>query len=442
MMNYQPVRLIQHPVVCWGVLVLVVLVFAWGGYKAGLGSDPVAEVRKTRSREVSANDGRPRQARGEGGMEVVRRLLREDPSQWDRVRQLEAWEQVREELIRMWQTSPSINDWELRRETHRLLSKLTADELATLYQELDWGTLGVMWLRQASLTEWALKDGPAAVTQSVKKGEMSNNACSAFATWAFKDPDAALVWLRDVELPPPLADSKDQILLNFLINFAKVNFERVREEFAYMSPKSRTSMLSSLTGYGPSDPDFAAKVSELSKQYTDPQSALIVERSFVTKMAEADAVAALDRISKTELPVSDIAELYLAVLDGQARKQPAEAFGAWLARNPATESLPEKLVPVMDQSFWSDEGRREMIGWLDTLPEGPARDAFYEHATRLVATGSEFEKAASYADAIADPAKRLSAIKTLRNMWTGRNPEAAGIWLDRLPQEDRQALGL
>lgn len=349
---------------------------------------------------------------------------------------------MRDKLIRMWRTSPSIRDWELRRETHRLLAKLTADELAELYQAQDWGTLGEMWLRQAYLTEWAIKDGPAAVTRSVKKGEADNNACSAFATWAFHDPDAALVWLRDVQLPPPLANSKDSIRLHFLSAFAQVDFQRVSEEFAYMSPKGRTMMLSSLTRQGASDPEFAAKVSELSKQYMDPKGALVVERSLLSNMAQSDPAAANDRIAKMDLPEADTAELYLAVLRGQSSNQPAKAFAGWLARNPSVENLPGNLVPVMDQSFWSDEGRKEMTGWLDSLPAGPARDAFYEHATRLVAANGGFEKAATYADAISDPAKRVSAIKTLRNMWTGRNPEAAGAWLGRLSQEDRAALGL
>ena len=50
-----------------------------------------------------------------------------------------------------------------------------------------------------------------------------------------------------------------------------------------------------------------------------------------------------------------------------------------------------------------------MIHWMDSLSPGPLRDAFYELGTRLVASQNKYKKAATYADGISDPEKRLAA---------------------------------
>jgi hypothetical protein len=292
-------------------------------------------------------------------------------------------------------------------------------------------------LQQTVLREWALKDGPAAVTQS-KPDRWSPDAIRAFQTWGYRDPQKALAWLREAELPPFLKDQKLTIRLNILPELAKTDFGQVVEELSHLDAKERAAIVRNLGGAIESHPELLENIRELTKNDSDPASLLALERVLISQQAKNGPAAAFEYIAGLNLPPADKAELELDLFR-QDFDHPGKSFGDWLARNPDIETVPDSLWPMMDIRYTLHP--EEMIHWLDSLSPGPIRDAFYERGTRLVASQGKYDKAATYADGIADPVKRLAAMRTLQTMWTETQADNARAWLDHLPEADRKALG-
>jgi hypothetical protein len=347
-------------------------------------------------------------------------------------------EKLKQRLILRWRASPESNkDFELMDETHRQLSSLSAGELAAFYHSLTSQFSLDSSLQQTVLREWALKDGPAAVTQS-KPDRWSPDAIRAFQTWGYRDPQKALAWLREAELPPFLKDQKLTIRLNILPELAKTDFGQVVEELSHLDAKERAAIVRNLGGAIESHPELLENIRELTKNDSDPASLLALERVLISQQAKNGPAAAFEYIAGLNLPPADKAELELDLFR-QDFDHPGKSFGDWLARNPDIETVPDSLWPMMDIRYTLHP--EEMIHWLDSLSPGPIRDAFYERGTRLVASQGKYDKAATYADGIADPVKRLAAMRTLQTMWTETQADNARAWLDHLPEADRKALG-
>ena len=345
---------------------------------------------------------------------------------------------LKQRLIQQWRSSPeSHKDFELMDNTHRQLSTLSAGELADFYHSLNSQFALDFSLKQTVLKEWALKDGPAAVTQS-KPDRWSPDAIRAFETWGYRDPQKALAWLRETELPPFLKDQKWKIRLNFLPELAKSDFGQVLEELSHLDAKERAAILRNLGSAIENHPELQEKLRELENNSSDPASSLALERALVSQMAKTDPAAALGHIAGLNLSPADKADLELDLIRADYA-HPEKSFGDWLARNPNIEAVPDSLWPMMDIRYTMHP--EEMIHWMDSLSPGPLRDAFYERGTRLVASQNKYEKAATYADGISDPEKRLAAMRVLQTMWTETQADNARAWLDRLPDSDRKALG-
>ncbi len=345
---------------------------------------------------------------------------------------------LKQRMILQWRASPESNkDFELMGETHRQLSTLSAGELADFYHSLTSQFALDSSLQQTVLREWALQDGPAAVTQS-KPDRWSPDAIRAFQTWGNRDPQQALDWLRETELPPFLKDQKLTIRLNFLPELAKTDFGQVVEELSHLDAKERAAILRNLGGAIESHPEFLEEIRKLAKNDSDPASVLALERVLISQQARNGPSAALEYIAGLDLAPADKAELELDLFR-QDFDHPGKSFGDWLARNPNMEAVPDSLWPMMDIRYTMHP--EEMTSWLDSLSPGPLRDAFYERGTRLVASQNQYDKAATYADGISDPAKRLAAMRMLQTMWTETQADNARAWLDRLPDADRKALG-
>jgi hypothetical protein len=346
---------------------------------------------------------------------------------------------LKQRLIREWRASPEpLKDFELMDKAHRQLSSLSARELADFYHSLVSQFMPDIRLRQTVLKEWALKDGPAAVTESELDRWSHSNTITAFETWGYQDPQKALAWLREAELPPFLKDQKLTIRLNFLPELAQTDFRQVLEELSHLDAKERAAIVRNLGSAIEKHPEFLEEIRELTKSDSDPASLLALERVLISQQAKNGPAAALEYIAGLNLPPADKAELELDLFR-QDFDQPEKSFGDWLARNPDIESVPDSFWPMMDIRYTLHP--EEMTRWLDSLSPGPLRDAFYERGTRLVASQNKYDKAAIYADGISDPEKRLSAMRTLRTMWTETQADNARAWLDRLPEADRKALG-
>ena len=275
----------------------------------------------------------------------------------DRAKHLE---KLKLRLIQRWRASPESNkDFELMDETHRQLSTLSARELADFYHSLTSQFSLDSSLQQTVLREWALKDGPASVTQS-KPDRWSPDAIHAFQTWGYQDPQKALAWLRETELPLFLKDQKFTIRINFLIDLAKTDFGQVVEELSHLDAKERAAIVRNLGGAIESHPEFLEKIRELTKNDSDPASLLAMERVRISQQAKTGPAAALEYIAGLNLSPADKAELELDLFR-QDFDHPEKSFGDWLARNPDIEAVPDSLWPMMDIRYTMPSGGNDPL---------------------------------------------------------------------------------
>ncbi|WP_367873944.1 hypothetical protein [Luteolibacter sp. Populi] len=346
--------------------------------------------------------------------------------------------ELKDRLQYLWRSSPDpFRDWEVKRETRQLLAKLTTAELEAWFRSSEEAvTSAEHFLRSEILKSWAQRDGPAAVTRcSTGKDDPS---ISAFISWAEVDREAALHWLRDVELPPHVGSRKSSLRVNFLLRLVRYDFDRVTQELPFMDAAERASTLNALALNAPDDPAARERLRKLTAESPDEAESIRMESSLLTRLAQTDPAAARARVDAMDLTPERRAQLEFGILYGAANNHPAEAYAEWVAHHPAEQPLPETFWPLLDQSL---SFRTEpMIAWMDSLEAGSVRDAIYERGTRLVAAKQNFTKAAEYATGIADPARRGPALEVLKVMWSEGDPDGARQWLEGLGEADRKAL--
>ncbi|WP_265593997.1 hypothetical protein [Haloferula sp. BvORR071] len=281
---------------------------------------------------------------------------------------------VRKRLLHLWRTSPEpFADWELKRETSRLLETLSAAELEAWFKERDYGIVYADGLlKRELLRAWARKDGPGAVIGSSTGSRLGDNCIPAFIAWGEKDHEAALLWLRDVVLPPPLENEKSSIRVNFLLQLVKADLARVEQELPFMDASERNSTLRALALNAPNDPEAQNRLRELAAQSAEPSDALRIESDLLTRMAQTDPAAARARVDAMELEPARRAVVECGILEGAARDHPETAFPEWLSRHPVDQAIPEEFWPTLNQSFTFQ--RKEMTAWMDSLEAGPLRD--------------------------------------------------------------------
>lgn len=359
------------------------------------------------------------------------------PVQGDRTEQVM---RIRQRLLHRWRSSPDpVADWELMRETCRVMESLSVSELEAWFKEADHGLLfsdGL--LKQELLDAWARKDGPGAVLGSGPRSRYMDNCVPAFIAWGQKDADAALLWLRDVALPAASENQRHSMRVNLLLHLAKSDLARVEQELPYMDAAERSGTLRALATNASKDPETQNRLRDLAAQSTGPDDALRMESHLLTRMSQTDADAAKARVDSMELEPARRAELECDILKGASQNDPETAFPEWLSRHPADQAIPAGFWPALNQSFNFD--REEMTAWMDTLDAGPLRDQIHERGTRLIASTGDHAKAATYAAGIEDRGRRQAAMEILRVMWSERDPEGATRWLQSLSTEDRAML--
>lgn len=347
---------------------------------------------------------------------------------------------IKQRLRELWRAAPAIvADWEAERETQALLKQLDTAELAAFLRETktDGGSLANYHIRYRLSEALATQDGPAALEESMTYLADSLSPVRTFGHWAKHDPDAALTWLRDAKLSPALEEMKSSMRINFLSDLAEKDFTRAIAELPYMDAAEKRWFFNSLGSIAAKDEAKNAALKELVATH-DPSAALEIEKSKVSTLASKDPAAALDHIASLDLPAEQKAELEIAQLRSASAKSMTEAFDGWLARHEDTAPIPDSMWPALESSFiFRNE---ETLKWLDTLPAGATRDAFYQRGVRLLAARHDFAKAADYTATIEDPAARELTMKRLHSMWTEANPDAAKSWQESLPESDRQHL--
>ena len=345
---------------------------------------------------------------------------------------------VKKRLCELWECAPNIfADWEAERETQALIQELDAAELAAFLREtkVNGNRMQNFYIRTRVAEALVGKDGPAAIEESMTYLADSSGPARTFAAWVKKDPEQALTWLRDAKLSPELEEMRSSMRQNALSDLARKDFARAAAELPYLDAEEKRWLLRALGSAASGDETKNRTLKELVATH-DPGAALEIEKSKVMSIASKDPAAALEHIAGLDLPAEQKAELEMAQLHTASTKSVPQAFDAWLSRREDQAPIPDAMWPLLDRNFifYHDDTMK----WLDAMPAGATRDAFYRRGVRLLASRHDFNKAASYAATIGNPEDRQLALKMLNMMWTEANPEGAKAWQEGLPDSDLQ----
>jgi hypothetical protein len=341
---------------------------------------------------------------------------------------------LKERFHALWSSVEYRNgDWETARECQRLLAQLSTEELADYCR----ASVDDRDLRGALLDEWVLRDGPAAMDTAVHLFDDKVDIQRSMWIWSSRDPEAVIAWMRQAEIPSHHTDAASHVRVNLLMDLAAKDFSRAEKELPYMEKPEKEWLLQWLAIRAGTDPEKTARVKEIAAQYS-PSSAAEIEKAGFRAMVARDPEAAAKHLEGMGLTGRERAEMETTYLEGMSGRGVGEAYQAWMAvRDPAVP-IPERVWEGFNSNFIfkPEETRR----WLDIIPPGPERDAFYEHSIQHLAAHGAHDKAAAYTATIEDSAIRTAALKTLQRMWTEANPEAAKSWQESLPDHDRQSL--
>ena len=347
---------------------------------------------------------------------------------------------IKQRISALWASPPYIvMDCEAERESHALLKQLDTDELKAMLRETKIGTQRIashIIRTRVSEALIARGEGPAALEESMTYLADSMNPFQTFGTWAKRDPEKAFAWLRDAKLSPELEEKRSGMQINALYNFAKKDFARAAAELSYIAQEDKRWALNTLAGAAQGQ-EAEALLKELVATH-DPDAAMEIERSKVNDLAKDDPAAALEHIAGLDLPAEQKAELEIAQLAAVSRKSVAEAYDAWISRHDDTDPIPDRMWQQLDTNFVFQN--QDTVKWLDSMPPGATRDAFYRRGVRLLASRQDFDKAAAYASTIESPEDRRLTLRMLSTMWGETNASAAKTWREGLSPTDRQQL--
>lgn len=345
---------------------------------------------------------------------------------------------IQRRLSALWECAPFVvADWEAERETQALLKQLQADELISFLRETKASAnLLTNYHIRRCVAEALIARGqaPAALEQSMTFLADSSNPIRTFEAWAKRDAEKAFEWLRNAELSPELEEKRSAMQINALHDFAKKDFARAAAELPYVEQEDKRWFLNSLAGVAQDD-DSMALLKELIATH-DPDATMEIERSRVNNLANEDPVAALEHIAGLDLPAEQKADLEVAQISGASNKSVPDAYNAWISRREDTDPIPDRMWQQLERNFVFQN--EDTLKWLDSMPAGATRDAFYRRGVRLLAARHDFEKAVAYAATIESPEDRQLTLLTLSTMWSEANPDAAKTWREGLPQRDRQ----
>lgn len=352
--------------------------------------------------------------------------------------------ELKQKVKDMWRSSPSYGaNWDLDRETHRLLATLEPEELDVFYKELPatgGGLPAHVFLRLEVLKAWAVKDGPGAIQGCVNGGSMDTySRARAIGAWGEADPEGALAWLRREDLPESVAKDRRMLRANLMINLARSNYDRATEELQAVGADERESIIAILIREGTGKGRDVEGLLESSREYAEVGKVSRAEDEFISAFARTEPEAALQKIAALEgIDEAERDRLDLQVLHVQASRRP-EAFDEWLARNPGTQVIPDGAWSAFSNSIGNDADA--VRSWLDRMPEGGFRDEFHERGVRGFASIQRFDDAVRFSGRISDPVIRADTLRALNTVWKNADAPAAERWRQSLPATDREALG-
>jgi hypothetical protein len=343
-------------------------------------------------------------------------------------------------LMALRRGSPNLQwDCEALGEMDRILSTLSASELAALYDQMD-VSVGMFDYTFASKVGayWAAKDPDAAIRAALAKSASHGEllAILAFQEWSADHPDAALAWLKTAGLPDKLAENFRHHLLTFLIDR---DFPVASSEFLQTKGEEAGQLIQTWGQTYSDDPDMREKLVDFAKGTGRPEDYAKLNAGLLESWPQDDALGMLNYIRglKDYLESGAVPAESRAASDGAAvaaamgREYTGPALEWWMERHAGDASAPEALSVAIQA--WTYKTPDAAVQWLAQQPESPQRDALNASAMApLVNTGHYAEAAKSVAN-IRDPEIQQRAIERLDYLWTGKDPGGAAAWRATLP---------
>lgn len=358
-----------------------------------------------------------------------------------------AYEAIRKRLNLIWQESPDpACDFEMLAEMDRLLAKMTSAEIAEFLQSIPPGLerrAPYFQLGREIVCWWTLKDGPAALAYmgsrpdaDVSMGRMLTT--QTFMLWAADQPGAALEWLRSGNLTTKQREYAENLRLNATITMVESDPDRAFLELPYLGPEEVANYLGTWAGCVGEKPEMRQKLLDRAAATGRPEDLVRVRNSIVAKWATTEPDAALAYIDSLQVTDLERQNLDMALASATARKDPKAALDTWLERNASATVIPDELNKIV--GAWMMPGPEAAAQWLDSLPEGPQRDAIYSGSIRALAGFDQYSKAAELASHIESSEYRAKAFQTLDKQWSLSQPDAAATWKSGLSPEDQALL--
>ncbi|GAA5120244.1 hypothetical protein JIN84_20635 [Luteolibacter yonseiensis] len=406
--------------------ILVIILSGVGGHLKGLAD--AKEDNRTRDTRPLASVATPSSEKARG------------PSEKDETVSVD---KTYQRLWKAWKESPHPDyDPEASSEISRLVSNMSSSQIGEFLKSL---APGAEWkLRRIILSCWVLQDGSAALAYMGAEPHAAGSRDSMETTsmvmqWATVDPDAALAWVNDENLPPELKKRASTIRLNSLMSLMDTEPDRAMQELPRMEPADVSKQLQLWAGIHGKDPEVRKRLLDYASSTGDSGDIKEVRTILVTVLGEMDPEAARAIIDTPGLDAAERAALELAETVGRAKKDPQATFDEWLRKSDVSNGIPEPIVFAIGSWFWPEP--EPAIKWLDGQPAGEKRDALYASSIPALAGFEHFDKAAGIATSIDTPALRATALQALDLRWSLVNHEAAEKWRQNLAPEDRTLLG-
>lgn len=350
---------------------------------------------------------------------------------------------LKKEIMRNFANSPSPeHDWALRSQTAAWLATMSDQELEHFISGLlppknemisseDWRLALIKQIYQA----WGLRN-PAAACDSVTNGW--NLGSDTFDDWLRRDPEAAADFAEKQITGSgtnPLAKSMQWSLLN---QQALTDLPVAIRSADSLDPTVRQSMLISWTRMFANDPAKREELVDLITSMNDSKVSETCLKSLIGEFSERSPSEAAAFVESLEVSESLKDELSHEVIGKWARKDPKQAFGAWIERGET--KVPAPLMRAMDGWSLNFPGVTESIEWVEGLEPGPVKEQFKNHMVGHLATFERFAESAKLSTSIADPTERIRQMKLVKRIWEESHPKNANEWLSKLPPEDQTAV--